>query len=89
VGDAVMDLRADGGAVIIARIEAVTRTDPAEAPQMVEQARLQIQQALQGSIDESFANGVMKKTPPRVNEGVLNRLYPATSSEDEDAAPAQ
>jgi peptidyl-prolyl cis-trans isomerase D len=75
VGDAVSDLRADGGAVLVAVVESIDRADPAEAPQLVEQIRAQDSQVLTNTFVESIADEVVRRMRPSRNERLLERTF--------------
>jgi peptidyl-prolyl cis-trans isomerase D len=83
VGDVVMDLRVDGGALIVAKVEAVNRADPAQSAQEIEQFRTQMQQTLAESLDEAAADEIFKATPHKINTRLLTQLYPANGEDQE------
>jgi len=76
-GDVVTDMRADGGALILAIVEDVQRTDPAAAPQAVEQGRQQLTQALSQSLEEVITNEAVTQGKPTRNEALIQQQFPA------------
>lgn len=87
VGEVVSDIRADGGALLVAVVNSIERANPAEVPEAVEQARLQMQQTLGQSLDEAITAEAIKVIEPRRNEALLRRTFSAGSGEG-DAPPA-
>lgn len=85
-GGVVADMRADGNAVLVAVVERIDRVNPAEHPQEVEQARLQIQQGLAQSLGEALQGEIVNQAHPKRNEGLINQVYRRTAGEE---APAQ
>lgn len=81
-GDVVQDFRVDGGALIVARVEAITRTDPATQPQMLEQARLQIQQSLTQSLDQAVTAQAIANARVRRHERVIQQTFNAGQNEE-------
>lgn len=84
-GQAVTSLRPDGGAIFIAYVEAITRTDPATAPERVESGRLQLQQALAQSLGEAVQNEIVRRAEPRRNQRLIEQLY--NTGQTDDSAP--
>ena len=83
-GDVVSDIRADGGALLVAQVERINRADPAQSAQLIEAARQQVQQALQGSLTEAVAATAVEDAHPRRNERTIQQMYPsAPGAEDE------
>ncbi len=74
-GAAVSDLRADGGAVLVAILERINRVDPAEAPQLVEASRVQLQQSLTGSFGEAVQTEIVARARPERNQALIERVY--------------
>lgn len=81
--DVVSDMRADGGAILVARVEEIRREDPASAPQVVEAARGQLEQALVASLGQAAQDEVVANARPRRNDRLLQQLYPSTSADAE------
>jgi peptidyl-prolyl cis-trans isomerase D len=79
-GDVVSDMRADGGAVLAAVVEEINRVDPAEAPQIVEAQRVQMQQSLNASFAEALQAEIVERARPRRNERLIEQVYRRTSS---------
>ncbi|MDX2238831.1 MAG: SurA N-terminal domain-containing protein [Hyphomonadaceae bacterium] len=79
VGAVVADLRADGEALILAQVKEIRRTDPAEDPASLEQARQAFQQQLGPSIAQAVeAEAVRAADVQRAGryEQALNRAFP-------------
>lgn len=85
-GDVVSDIRADGGAVLVAQVEQINRTDPATQPQAVEELRGQMQQGLSQSFAQAIQSEILSGTRVRRNEQLLNQVFPQQGASD-DAAP--
>ena len=83
-GGVVSDMRADGGAVLIAVVEEINRPDPAENPQAVEANRAEIQQSLVSSLGEAVQGEVVETAAPRRNERLLGQVYQATGANSDD-----
>jgi peptidyl-prolyl cis-trans isomerase D len=83
-GDVVSDMRADGGAVLVAQVEAINRQDPAEQPQVVEGIRGQMQRSLLESVDLAVRGEIVASTRVRRNEALLNQLFPRENAEDQE-----
>jgi peptidyl-prolyl cis-trans isomerase D len=75
-GAVVTDLRADGGAVLVAQVNHINRVDPATHPQIVEQARAQIEQGLSGSVAEAAQEEIVARAHATRNQQLLDRTYP-------------
>jgi peptidyl-prolyl cis-trans isomerase D len=85
-GQAVTSIRGDAGAVYVAVVENIQRTDPATAPEQVEAARMQIQQSLGQSVGEALQNEIITAANGRRNQRVLDQLYNNNAATD-DASP--
>lgn len=83
-GQAVTSVRADGGAVYVAVVENIQRTDPASAPEQVEAGRMQVQQSISQSIGEALQNDIVTAANPRRNQRVLDQLY---NNRTDDSSP--
>lgn len=83
-GDVVVDMRADGGALLIAVVEDIQRIDPAQASQQVEAARGQAEEALRNSLAEAITSEITARSHPRRNQALINQLYPHTSAGEDD-----
>jgi peptidyl-prolyl cis-trans isomerase D len=81
-GQAVSSVRADGGAVFVAVVESIERTDPATAPEQVEAGRAQVQQSIAQSMSEALQNDVVAAANPRRNQRVIDQLYNAGAVDD-------
>lgn len=81
-GDAVSDMRADGGAVLVAVVEAITRPDPAAQPQVVEANRAQLEQVVGASLGEALQAEIIDRAAPRRNERLLEQAYRSAASAD-------
>lgn len=84
-GRAVSSLRSDGGAMYIAYVENIARTDPATAPELVENGRMQLQQGLAESLGEAVQNEIVRRAEPQRNQRLIDQLY--NPAETDDAAP--
>ena len=82
-GDVVGDMRADGGAVLVAQVEAINRVDPSENPQAVEAGRMQMQQSLVQSMATTVQAEVVARANVRRNEALINRLFPRGGDSEE------
>ncbi len=85
-GDVLSDLRADGGAVLVAVVERINRVNAAERPQEVEALRQRMQETVNESMTEAVQSQVVADARGRVNESLLNQLYP---SGEQDAEAGQ
>ncbi|MGE3928544.1 MAG: peptidylprolyl isomerase [Hyphomonadaceae bacterium] len=83
IGDVVSDVRVDGGALILAHVEAIERADPAESQQAVEAGRVQLQQSLGQSLDEAVTGEAVTRGRPRRNDRVIEQLFGAQSEEQQ------
>ncbi len=81
-GDVVSDLRADGGSLFVARIEAVTRADPAQSGPQIQAFRLQLSQVLARAVDEAVIAQVRNDAGVKLAADRLARLYPTGRDED-------
>jgi hypothetical protein len=77
-------MRADGGAVLVAQVEAINRQDPAEQPQVVEGIRGQMQRSLLESVDLAVRGEIVASTRVRRNEALLNQLFPRENAENQE-----
>jgi peptidyl-prolyl cis-trans isomerase D len=82
-GEAVADMRVDGGAVLVAVVERINRPNPAEQPQLVEAARVQSQQVVQTAIVQAIQAQVVDRMHPNRNTRLLERTFRPSSTEDE------
>lgn len=76
-GEIVSDMRGDGGALLLARVERIDRVDPATAPQLVEASRVQLEQTLRASLDEAIAAEIVASSRATRNQRVIDRLFGA------------
>jgi peptidyl-prolyl cis-trans isomerase D len=79
-GAVVTDMRADGGAVLVAIVEEINRVDPAAAPQVVEANRLQMRESLAASFGEALQSEVVEHARPRRNERLIAQVYRGTNN---------
>ncbi len=84
-GAVVSDMRADGGAMLVAQVEDINRIDPSEQPQAVDQLRLQMQQGLAQSVAMAVQSEVVANTRVRRNERLINQVFPRGGSSEDDA----
>jgi peptidyl-prolyl cis-trans isomerase D len=84
-GDVVSIVSPDAGAVLVAHVESVTRQDPAEQPQIVEQLRGQMQQGLIQSVGLAAQSEILARTRVRRNEDLTDRIFPRTTAGEEEA----
>jgi hypothetical protein len=82
-GGVASDMRADGGAVLVAQVEQINRIDPAEQPQAVEQLRTQMQQGLAQSLASAVQSEVLARTHVERNERLLDQVFPRRNAEDD------
>lgn len=84
-GVAVSDIRADGGAVLVAIVERINRVDPAEQPQQVEAIRLQMQQSVAAGFAQALQDEIVARAQPRRNEDLLNQVFRRTDQSEAEA----
>ncbi len=84
-GQAVSSVRGDGGAVYVAVVENIERTDPATAPEQVEAGRMQAQQSFSQSMGEAVQNDIVAAANPRRNQRVLDQQF--NNRTEDDATP--
>ncbi|HRP11764.1 MAG TPA: peptidylprolyl isomerase [Terricaulis sp.] len=82
-GEAVSDMRADGGALLFAVVENIERTNPADAPQLVEQVRESDSRVLTNAISEALAAEIVERMRPRRNQRLIDRSFPPSSASNE------
>ena len=85
-GGLASDIRADGGAMLVAQVEQINRVDPATMPQEVEAMRAQMQQSLAQSFGQSLQDEIVRRANVRRNERLLNQTFRQTGAEDDAAA---
>lgn len=83
-GGVISDVRADGGAVLVAVVEQINRVDVSAEPQAVEAGRLQLQQGLMQSFAEALQQEIADRANPRRNERLLTERFRGTDAEGED-----
>ncbi|MEJ0061127.1 MAG: hypothetical protein WDM79_16840 [Terricaulis sp.] len=71
------DMRADGQSLLLAIVENIERTSAAEAPQLVEQARQQMQEGLGQSFQEVITTEAVTRAHVRRNEQMIERAFSA------------
>jgi peptidyl-prolyl cis-trans isomerase D len=81
-GAVVSEARPDGGAVLVAHVEQINRIDPAEQPQGVEQARLQMQETVSQSIGEAVQDEIIASARVQRNTRLLDQLFPRTPADE-------
>lgn len=81
-GEVVSEARPDGGAILVAHVEQINRIDPAEQPQGVEQARLQMQQTVNQSMAEAVQDEIIATARVRRNTRLLDQLFPRTPADE-------
>lgn len=84
-GGVVSDMRSDGGAVLVAVVEHINRPDAAANPQIVEAARLQMQQNLGSSLGEALQGEIVERARPRRNDALIAQTYRPSNETDEAA----
>ncbi len=87
-GDAVSDIRVDGGAVFVAVVERINRVDPSAQPQIVEAARTQEEQTLMQGFNDALAEELVARGEPERNEARIAALF-RSSTDGEGEAAAQ
>jgi len=80
VGQTAIDLRADGGALLVAVVESIDRTNPAEAPQLVEQVRASDTRVLTNTFVESVTDAIVERMRPRRNQRLIDRTFTPSSA---------
>jgi len=85
-GVAVSDIRADGGAVLVAVVEDINRVDPAASPQEVELFRGQVQQSLVNSFGTAIQDEIVERARPRRNQALLDQTFRRTGEGEEEEA---
>lgn len=86
IGQAVTDIRVDGGAVFVATVEEITRIDPTEQPQLLEAARAQAQEALGASFGDTIRDEIVAWARPSRNDRLIQQLYRSSTAQEEDGA---
>jgi peptidyl-prolyl cis-trans isomerase D len=84
VGQAVSDIRVDGGAILVAAVEDITRIDPAEQPQLLEASRSAAQERLVASVIESIRDETVAWAKPNRNEALIASRYRPSNAEGEE-----
>jgi len=79
VGGTASDLRFDGAALLVAQVEAIDRANPAEVPQLVEQARAADGRVLTNTFGEIIAAEVVERMRPQRNQRLIDRAFPPSS----------
>lgn len=82
VGGTASDLRFDGGALLVAVVERIDRVNPADAPQLVEQARAADGRVLTNTFGEIIAGEVVDRMRPQRNQRLIDRSFPPSSGND-------
>lgn len=80
VGGTASDLRFDGAALLVAVVESIERVNPADAPQLVEQARAADAGVLTNTFGEIIAGEVVDQMRPRRNQRLIDRSFPPTAA---------
>lgn len=83
-GAVVSDTRADGGSVLVAVVERINRPNPADAPQVVESNRAQMQAGIARSVGEALQAEVVDRAQPRRNEALIAQTYRGSSETAEE-----
>lgn len=83
-GAVVSDTRADGGAVLVAVVERINRVNPADAPQVVEANRAQLQTSIARSVGEALQAEVVDRAAPRRNEALIAQTYRSSNADAEE-----
>lgn len=77
-GDLANEIRADGGAMLVAQVEQINRVNPADEPQAVEAARAAATQNMIQSVATTLQDEIVRRARPQRNEQLLNRLFQRT-----------
>lgn len=85
-GGVVSDMRADGGAVLVASVETINRVDPSTLPQQVEAGRQEMQQNLVQSYGLALQDEVVARADVQRNERLLEQVYRSSNAQDEEEA---
>jgi len=85
-GAVVSDVVANGAGILVASIESINRVDLTANPQLIEEARLQIQQQVLQSVGEVAQQEITDRANPRRNETLLNQTFRSSTAQQEDAA---
>ncbi|MGE0742240.1 MAG: SurA N-terminal domain-containing protein [Hyphomonadaceae bacterium] len=83
-GGVVSAIRDDGGAVQVAVVERITRADPAQVPQAVQEGRERVQQGLLGSFGQAIQGEISSSVNARRNDALIERLYRPSNAESEE-----
>jgi len=89
IGQAVTDIRVDGGAIFVATVEEITRVDPSEQPQLLEAARVQAQEALASSVAETVREQIVAWSKPDRNEALIAQRYRPSNAANTEEDEAQ
>ena len=81
-GQAVTVMRPDGQAAMVAMVEEITRTDPAEAPEAVEGMRAQVQGSLSESLVEAIGTAAMQRADVKRHERTLAQVFNVPGDDD-------
>lgn len=84
-GDVVSDMRVDGNALLVANVERINRVNPSERPELVEAARAQAVQSLQGSLANAIQTEVVERMNPRRNQRLLDRTFRRSTDQEDEA----
>ena len=85
-GSVVSDIVANGQGILVASIESINRIDLSANPQLVEQARVQLQQQVLQSVGEAAQQEITDRSNPRRNERLLEQQFRTSDAQQDDAA---
>jgi peptidyl-prolyl cis-trans isomerase D len=85
-GSVVSDIAGPGAGILVASIESINRVDLSANPQLVEQARIQVQQQVMQSVGEAVQQEITDRANPQRNELLLNQTFRSSTAQAEDAA---
>lgn len=84
-GAAVTDVRADGGAVLVAVVEEINRPVLAEHPQEIEALRMQMSESAVTGFGDALQDEIIARANVRRNERLLESAFRPSNAEGEDA----
>ncbi|UPT61100.1 MAG: SurA N-terminal domain-containing protein [Hyphomonadaceae bacterium JAD_PAG50586_4] len=85
-GSVVSDIAGPGAGILVASIESINRVDLSANPQLIEQARTQVQQQVMQSVGEAVQQEITDRANPQRNERLLNQTFRSSTAQQEDAA---
>jgi peptidyl-prolyl cis-trans isomerase D len=84
--EVVSDISGGGGSVLVAQVEQINRVDLSQQPQLVEAARVQMNQSLLQSFASTVQDDIVARAHVRRNEPLLNQLFPRNAEAEGEEA---